>query len=103
MAEFHKVADVNEIPEGGMKAFEVDHVPVVICNVDGQFFAVADECTHAFEPLHTGSVSGKEIICPRHHARFSLEDGSVITPPAVVPLDTYEVKVENGHIYVRVE
>ncbi|MCK4632050.1 MAG: non-heme iron oxygenase ferredoxin subunit [candidate division Zixibacteria bacterium] len=103
MAEFHKVADVNEIPEGGMKAFEVDDVPVVICNVDGKYFAVADECTHDSGPIHSGRICDNEIICPRHHARFSVENGAVIAPPAVVPLDTYKVKVENGHIYVRIE
>ena len=38
--------------------------------------------------------------CPFHFARFSLRTGAVLCAPAILPLKTFAVKVEDGKIYV---
>ena len=103
MAEFLRVARVDEIPDGGMKAFEVEHVPIVICCANGRYFAIADECSHDSAPISSGHIEDCEVVCPRHGARFGLEDGSVKAPPAVAPIETYELRIENGDIYVMID
>ena len=67
------------------------------------FYAVADECTHDGEPIHTGRVRGEEIICTRHGARFHLHTGAVVAPPAIVPIETFQLKVEGNDILVYLE
>jgi 3-phenylpropionate/trans-cinnamate dioxygenase ferredoxin subunit len=103
MAEFKKVASVNDIPAGSMKAFEIRHNRFVICNTGDGVFAVADECSHDSAPISAGELRGDEVVCPRHGARFNVKDGSVKAPPAVVPIDTYDVKVEGKDIYVLLD
>ncbi len=103
MAQFRKVAAVQEIPAGSMKAFEIDHYLIVICNTGDGIFAVADECSHDSAPISTGELRGEEVVCARHGARFSVKDGSVKTPPAVVPIDIYQVRVEGKDILVLLD
>ncbi len=103
MAEFKKVASVSEIPTRNMKAFEIRHNRFVVCNTGDGIFAVADECTHDSAPISAGELRGDEVVCPRHGARFDVKNGSVKGPPAVVPIDTYDVKVEGENIFVLLD
>ncbi|MDZ4723162.1 MAG: Rieske 2Fe-2S domain-containing protein [candidate division Zixibacteria bacterium] len=102
MSTFVRIASTEDIPQGKLKAFEVNHVLIVVAHTVDGFYAVADECTHDSEPIHTGRIRGNEIMCSRHGARFDLKTGAVTAPPAVVPIDTYELKIEGEEIFVRV-
>ncbi len=103
MPEFRKVASVSDIPPGKMRAFDVRYSRIVLCNVDGTFYALADECTHDSAPISDGRLFKEQLVCRRHGARFNVRDGSVEAPPAIVPLETYEVKIEGDDIYVAVD
>ena len=103
MAAFKKVASLNDIPIGSMMGFESGRHRFVVCRAGDGIFAVADECSHDSAPISTGRLRGEEIVCPRHGARFSIKDGSVKAPPAVAPIDTYEVRIEGEDIYVRLD
>ena len=48
MSEFFEVAKVSELPPGGKKLVEVDDIPVALFNVNGEFFAIEDVCTHGW-------------------------------------------------------
>lgn len=103
MSEFFKVAKVNEIPPGGKKLVDVDGMPVALFNVNGQFYAIEDVCTHDGGPLAEGELDGDEIECPRHGARFSVRTGAALCMPAVEPVETYETKVEGDDVLVSVD
>ena len=103
MGEFKKVARVEDIPFGKAKGFEVGFDKIVICNTGQSFYAVPDECTHESMPLNQGRLHGNILTCPHHGARFDVTDGSVTHPPAIVPIETYELKVENGEIFVKLD
>ena len=103
MGKFVRVAVVDDIPEGKLRAYEIEHVNFVLAHSADGFFALANECTHDSEPISTGRIRGHDIMCTRHGARFDLRTGAVTAPPAIVPLDTYEVKVEGNEIYVYLD
>jgi 3-phenylpropionate/trans-cinnamate dioxygenase ferredoxin subunit len=48
-------------------------------------------------------LEGHEIECPRHGARFDVRTGRVTRLPAVLPVETYEVRVEGDQVQVEVE
>jgi 3-phenylpropionate/trans-cinnamate dioxygenase ferredoxin subunit len=103
MDEFFEVAKVNEIPPGGKKLVEVDGYPVALFNVNGEFYAIEDVCTHDGGPLAEGELDGNEIECPRHGARFNVCTGAALCMPAIEPVECYEVKVEGDAILVSAE
>jgi 3-phenylpropionate/trans-cinnamate dioxygenase ferredoxin subunit len=43
------------------------------------------------------------VVCARHGARFDLATGAVKAPPALVPLEVYELRIDGDSILVRVD
>ncbi len=100
MAPFHKIAGVEEVSPGEVKQYQVEERPVALCNVDGEFHAFEDVCTHQFAYLSEGEFEGGEIKCPRHGGRFDVKTGRALSLPVVRPVPKHELKVEDGHVYV---
>ena len=92
----------EDVAPGRTRRCTVDGQDVLVCNVGGEYFAVADVCTHDRGPLGEGRLRGTVIECPRHGARFDVRDGAVLAPPAVRPLPTYPVLVRDGVVDVEV-
>jgi 3-phenylpropionate/trans-cinnamate dioxygenase ferredoxin subunit len=103
MPEFYKVAKVSEVPPGTKKLVEVDFVPVLLFNVQGEFYAMEDVCTHDGGPLAEGWLSGDEIECPRHGARFCVKTGEPLCMPAVEAVEIYPIKLEGDDILISVD
>jgi 3-phenylpropionate/trans-cinnamate dioxygenase ferredoxin component len=100
MSEFMRVAAVDQIPPGTRKRFFLYDQPVVLFNVDGDYFCIADVCTHDGGPLGEGELYDHEIECPRHGALFDIRTGAALTFPATVPTAVCQVRVEDGEIVV---
>jgi len=98
--EYVGVGKTSDIPPGEVRVFIVDGRGVAVANVDGQFYAFADVCTHDDGPVAEGELDGCVIECPRHGARFDIMTGQVLAMPAVVPLPVYDLKVEGDEIKV---
>ena len=103
MAGFQKVASVSDIPPGSMKRYRIEHQRIVVVHTADGFYAVVDECSHDSAPISDGEVIGQEVVCARHGARFDLRTGTVTAPPAVVPIDTLEVKIDGDDILVVID
>ena len=101
MPNYVKVAAVTEIPPGTKKIVEVAGVLVVVVNLDGQFYAVEDVCTHDGGPLGEGKLEGRQLVCPRHGARFDGRTGAALTMPAFEPVPTNEVRIEGDDVLVE--
>jgi 3-phenylpropionate/trans-cinnamate dioxygenase ferredoxin subunit len=98
-----KVAETHEIPDGKAKVVVVKRQPIAIFHCDGEFFAIADTCTHADASLGEGQIlSGCKVACPLHGAQFDIKTGAALTFPAVSPVDTYKVTVDGTAILVEV-
>ena len=100
MPEFHKIATVDEVGPGEVRQYQAEGRPVALCNVDGEFHAFEDICTHQFVHLSEGELTGQQIKCPLHGAKFDVKTGKVLSLPAVKPVPKHEVKVEDGYVYV---
>jgi hypothetical protein len=63
MADFVKVASTNEIAPGQARLVNIKGKEIVLFNIEGTFFALANACTHEEGPLAEGEVSGYEVTC----------------------------------------
>lgn len=100
MSEFVKVATVDEVKPGTRKLIEFETVTVALFNINGQYYCIEDVCTHDGGPVAEGELTDHAIECPRHGAEFDVRDGRALSMPAVVPVPTYEVRVEEEEIYI---
>jgi 3-phenylpropionate/trans-cinnamate dioxygenase ferredoxin subunit len=101
MIEWTDVAAATEFLPDTCRRAEVDGVAMAVFNVDGRYYAIEDLCSHESETLSNGKLTGLEITCPRHEARFSLVTGEALSPPAYEPVAVFPVRVENGRVQVR--
>ena len=102
MAELIKVATRDEIPVGGSKLVEVDDVRIALFNLDGEFHAIEDMCTHDGGPLVEGDVINDcQVQCPRHGARFDIRTGAAVSFPAFTATTVFEVRVEGDDVLIE--
>jgi nitrite reductase/ring-hydroxylating ferredoxin subunit len=103
--EWFDVVDDEDLVVG--KAFRVvlDEDQILLVRTAGGHFAIGNQCTHQGAPLDKGVVriagSVKTVTCPAHGSMFRLDDGRVMRPPATKPVQAYDVKVEDGRVWVR--
>lgn len=98
MQGFVKVAKANEVKRGAMKVVEVQGERILVANVSGELFAVAETCTHAEFPLGEGFLEGEEVECVLHGSRFNVRTGAVVQEPADKPLQRYAIRVEGDDV-----
>ena len=94
------VAHVADIAPGTTRRVELGEEAVLLCNVDGTFYAIEDVCSHDGGELDQGELDGCRIECPRHGAYFDVTTGDALTFPAVVPIRTYALRVVDGGIFI---
>ncbi len=70
---------------------------------ENTFHCTAGHCTHEMAHLADGLVIDNIIECPKHNGRFDYRTGEAKSAPACVDLPTYEVKVEDGFVYIRAD
>ena len=99
---FVAAAKLDEVPAGTKKLVVLNGTEVLLCNSKDRVFAVRNQCSHAMEKLDCGRMKSGWIACPVHGARFDLETGRAMNPPATMPIDTFEVRIEGDTIEVAV-
>jgi 3-phenylpropionate/trans-cinnamate dioxygenase ferredoxin subunit len=97
------VAGIGEIPEGYVRVFDVNDIPIAICRMGDKFYAVEATCSHDDYRFDGGHLVDGEIECPQHGARFDIQTGEVRRMPAVAPVKTFPTRVDSGRILVRIE
>ena len=97
------VCPLDELPPGSIKIVHAGLDAVCVYNLDGELYGLEDRCSHDDGPLCEGDWDEEEcrVICPRHGSAFDLRSGRPLTLPAVVPVDTYQVVVEDGMVKVE--
>ena len=98
--EFVPVATTSEVGPGQRLLLDIGDLSLVVFNIAGGYFAIADICSHDDGPLGEGELEGHVIECPRHGGRFDLSNGKAIQLPAVEDIPAYPVRVEGDQILV---
>ena len=98
--KWHEVARTDELGPGEVMYVEVGNDPVALINLEGDFYALHDMCTHQDASLSDGEVTGDEIECPMHGGAFEIRTGMPANFPVVVPVETFAVKTEGGKVLV---
>ena len=103
MAEID-VCPVEELPPCSVKIVYAGEISIGVYNLGGEYFALEDRCSHDDGPLCEGDFECEEgiAICPRHGANIDIRSGRALTLPAVHPVETFPVRVDDGWVKVRV-
>jgi nitrite reductase/ring-hydroxylating ferredoxin subunit len=95
------VAFTMDLKPNQMKPVNVNGKQVLLANIDGQYYAIGNKCTHMQCTLTNGELKGDDVQCPCHGSRFNVKTGKVVGGPAALPEPKYKVKVENGQVFIE--
>jgi len=101
MSDWVDVVMADDIQSGNCTLAEIEDTIIAIFNLDGNFYAIENICTHDGSEIASGCIVDGSIECPRHGARFDIKTGEVTAPPAYEPVETFPVQVMNGVVQVR--
>ena len=92
------VCPLEELPPGEVKIVHTGSISVGVYNLGGELYALEDRCSHDDGPLCEGDFDVEEgyAVCPRHGSQIDIRTGEALTLPAVFPVDTFPVTVEDG-------
>jgi len=109
-SNYVRVAGSTEVPVGKMKTIRLEGKEILIVNVNGNFYAIGNRCTHQGTDLSQGKLEGNVVECPKHHARFDVTTGKLVSKPKIGFLhvdakdeSTCQVKVEDENIMVKLQ
>ncbi len=88
------VAKSDLLKDGDMKKVTVGEQDILLCKVNGKFYAIAHNCPHYGAPLSEGVLHDHRVVCPWHHAAFDITSGDLLEPPALDGLVSFPVHVD---------
>ena len=97
------VCKTTEIIPGQMKKVSVNGNEILVTNIEGNYFAIDDTCTHAGATLSEGKLEDSTITCDWHGAKFDCKNGKLIKfPGEIKDLKSYKIVIESENIFVEI-
>jgi len=94
---------VSDLSDGNLHKVSADGKEILVVNVDGNYFAVDDTCTHSGASLSEGKLDGSTVTCGWHGAQFDCKTGNLEKFPAKINnLQSYKVVVESDDVVIEV-
>lgn len=100
MPTWFDIIKISDFPIDARKVVIIDGISIVLFNLEGNYYAIRNQCTHQDFPLAEGPIENGIITCPFHGAQFSIITGEVKAPPAFEDITTYNVRIENDWIQI---
>lgn len=106
--EWHRVASINELPEGRVKTVTAATQSMALTHIDGEYTAMENRCPHQGGPLGEGSIEiGDDgqcwLRCPWHGWDFDPKTGRPPGGHEDSGQTLYPVDIREDGIYVGIE
>jgi nitrite reductase/ring-hydroxylating ferredoxin subunit len=99
--EFVKLASINDVKPNSMMGITINEQKILLANINGNYNAIGDKCTHRGCQLSKGKLQGETVVCPCHGSTYELKTGNFTKGPTKKPEPAYELKVENNDIMIK--
>ncbi len=96
-----EIISVKDLAPGNMTGIEKEGKSILVANINGNYYAIGNICTHMSCTLSDGVLKGEIVECPCHGSRFNLKTGSVVRGPALNPEPVYVLKLDAGKVLAR--
>jgi 3-phenylpropionate/trans-cinnamate dioxygenase ferredoxin subunit len=99
------ICPVDDLPPGAKRVVAWEDLEIAVVNCDGEVLAIEDRCSHDNGDLMEGEIDCEQraVECPRHGSVFDLRTGKPLNLPAYVPIDTFQVEIDDGLFRVEVD
>lgn len=101
MSDWISLLPVADFPSGASRCFLVRETRVAVFRTPDAWFAMDDVCPHAQAPLSDGWIEDGCVVCPWHGAKFGLQSGAAMSPPATSGVRVFRLRVENDTLQLE--
>ena len=98
---FISVCKATEVDSGKVIKIEKDGLTLAVFNIEGEYLVTDDACTHGPGSLSEGEIEGEVVVCDFHNGAFNIRTGEPVAAPCLIPLKTYQARVEAGEIQIQ--
>lgn len=102
-SQWIRLCRADEIQEDAGRSLRVDGRDIGVFNLGGTICALADRCPHGDALLSKGWVEDGIVECPLHGAQFDIRTGRVLCGPAKEDVATFELRIDNGEVFMNPE
>jgi 3-phenylpropionate/trans-cinnamate dioxygenase ferredoxin component len=99
---FVTVCTVGDVKEFRTTLYKVEGKNILLTKIGDGIYAFENKCSHADVPFGEKEVANGQIQCPMHGSCFDIKTGEPKQLPAVEPIKTYDVKIENDNVLVAI-
>ena len=99
---FTRVCSRGDLPAGEGRRIEIGNDAIALFNVDGEFFAIEDECSHSHWSLSDGYLDGDRVECTLHMAKFCVRTGQACSLPATEAVMVFPVQINGDDVLVDI-
>ena len=101
LSQWQQVCTLAELLAGEHTVCFDGDTAILVCNIEGEIYALEDKCTHQDFELSPGKLEGAEIECVLHGAKFDVRTGEALCAPAYTAVAKFPVQIVDGSIYTR--
>jgi toluene monooxygenase system ferredoxin subunit len=101
MMSFARVAALDDLWSGEMRAYVVCGKKILLVRMDDIIYAYENRCAHQGVMLSEGTLAGSVLTCGAHHWQYDVCRGVGVNP-ASARLMSLPVRVEGEEIFVDV-
>jgi 3-phenylpropionate/trans-cinnamate dioxygenase ferredoxin subunit len=101
MENWIAVIHESELAEGKPVKLNTGGKPIVLLRVEGEIYALLNQCPHLGCFMHKGKLSGHLLTCPCHDWVFDVRTGEFISAPEI-KIPVFSTKVEKGQIFLNI-
>ena len=92
----------SDIPPGKMLKVSSNGKEILVANVDGNYFAMDDSCTHQGASLSEGTIEGSTVTCPWHGSTWDCKTGRLLDfASKIKDLGSYKTTVEADSVFIE--
>src|SRR5262245_56278323 len=99
--QYYTVAGVSDFTPGRIRSVKVGLIDVVVLNLDGEWHAFSNYCTHSGAYLAFGWIKDGQVICPFHYACFDYRTGDLLSGPGYSTLPIFRIRIEGDDVQVE--
>jgi nitrite reductase (NADH) small subunit len=101
MRTWTRLVDVKELADGSGKSVSVGGFSIAVFKINGNFYAMKNECLHRGGPLGEGQLKGQTVVCPWHGWRYDVPTGSLELIPTL-GVETFKVEVRGESVFAEI-
>jgi nitrite reductase/ring-hydroxylating ferredoxin subunit len=95
-----RIASTKDLSSGKMMGIENNGKAILVANLNGQYYAIGNTCTHAGCMLSDGTLNGEKVRCPCHGSTFDIRTGKVLKGLANDPEPSFNLRIDGDQILV---